>query len=40
MVGYERLIVKQLTPLPGVTRIYTSLVLSAIKATTELALPE
>jgi len=36
----QRLIVNRLTPLPGVARIYTSLVLSAIKATTELALPE
>jgi Lrp/AsnC family leucine-responsive transcriptional regulator len=35
----QRLIVNRLTPLPGVARIYTSLVLSAIKATTELALP-
>ena len=36
----QRLIVNRLTPLPGVARIYTSLVLSAIKATTELALPD
>lgn len=36
----QRLIVNQLTPLPGVARIYTSLVLSAIKETTELALSE
>jgi Lrp/AsnC family leucine-responsive transcriptional regulator len=34
----QRLIVNQLTPLPGVARIYTSLVLSAVKATTELPL--
>lgn len=36
----QRLIVNRLTPLPGVARIYTSLVLSAVKATTELALPD
>lgn len=35
----QQLIVKRLTPLPGVARIYTSLALSAIKETTELTLP-
>ncbi len=34
----ERFVVKQLTPIPGVARIHTSLVLSEIKATTALPL--
>jgi len=34
----ERFVVKQLTPIPGVARIHTSLVLSEIKATTTLPL--
>ena len=34
----ERFVVKQLTPMPGVARIHTSLVLSEIKATTALPL--
>jgi DNA-binding Lrp family transcriptional regulator len=32
----ERFIVNQLTPIPGVARIYTSLVLSEVKSTTVL----
>ncbi len=35
----ERFIVRQLTPLPGVARIHTSLVLSEVKSTTRLPLP-
>ena len=34
----ERLIMKKLTPIPGVARIHTSLVFSEIKASTELPL--
>jgi DNA-binding Lrp family transcriptional regulator len=34
----ERFVVKRLTPIPGVARIHTSLVLSEIKATTALSL--
>lgn len=34
----ERFIVRQLTPLPGVARIHTSLVLSEVKSTTRLPL--
>jgi Lrp/AsnC family transcriptional regulator, leucine-responsive regulatory protein len=34
----ERFVVKQLTPIPGVARIHTSLVLSEIKATSALPL--
>ncbi len=34
----ERFVVKQLTPMPGVARIHTSLVLSEIKATSALPL--
>jgi DNA-binding Lrp family transcriptional regulator len=36
----QRLIVNRLTPLAGVARIYTSLVLSDVKATTALPLSE
>jgi len=32
----QRFVVEQLTPIPGVARIYTSLVLSEVKATTAL----
>jgi Lrp/AsnC family leucine-responsive transcriptional regulator len=32
----QRFVVEQLTPIPGVARIYTSLVLSEVKATTVL----
>ena len=32
----EKFLVNRLTPIPGVARIYTSLVLSEVKATTEL----
>ena len=32
----QRFVVEQLTPIPGVARIYTSLVLSEAKSTTEL----
>jgi Lrp/AsnC family leucine-responsive transcriptional regulator len=35
----QRLIVHRLTPLPGVARIHTSLVLGEVKATTVLPLP-
>ena len=34
----ERFVVKQLTPIPGIARIHTSLVLSEIKATAALPL--
>jgi DNA-binding Lrp family transcriptional regulator len=34
----QRLIVNRLTPLPGVARVYTSLVLTEVKSTTELPL--
>ena len=34
----QRFVVKQLTPIPGVARIYTSLVLSEAKSTTALPL--
>lgn len=36
----ERFVLRRLTPVPGVARIYTSLVLSAVKSTTELPLHE
>lgn len=34
----ERFVVKRLTPIPGIARIHTSLVLSEVKATTTLPL--
>ncbi len=34
----ERFVVKRLTPIPGIARIHTSLVLSEVKATTALPL--
>ena len=34
----QRLIVNRLTPLPGVARVHTSLVLTEVKSTTELPL--
>jgi Lrp/AsnC family leucine-responsive transcriptional regulator len=34
----ERFVVERLTPLPGVARIHTSLVLSEVKSTTALPL--
>ncbi|NOX61992.1 MAG: Lrp/AsnC family transcriptional regulator [Chloroflexi bacterium] len=34
----ERFLMRSLTPLPGVARVYTSVVLSEVKATTELPL--
>jgi DNA-binding Lrp family transcriptional regulator len=34
----QRLVVKKLTPIPGVARIYTSLVLTEVKSTTALPL--
>lgn len=36
----QRFVVNQLTPIPGVARIYTSLVLSEVKSTTELPLAD
>jgi DNA-binding Lrp family transcriptional regulator len=36
----QRFVVNQLTPIPGVARIYTSLVLSEAKSTTALPLTE
>lgn len=36
----QRFVVNQLTPIPGVARIYTSLVLSELKSTTELPLAD
>lgn len=36
----ERFVLRRLTPVPGVARIYTSLVLSGVKSTTELPLHE
>ena len=36
--GLEDFVVNRLTPIPGVARIYTSLVLSEVKATTALPL--
>jgi Lrp/AsnC family leucine-responsive transcriptional regulator len=34
----ERFVVERLTPLPGIARIHTSLVLSEVKSTTTLPL--
>ena len=36
--GLEHFVVKRLTPLPGIARIYTSLILAEVKATTALPL--
>ncbi|MCP5096281.1 MAG: Lrp/AsnC family transcriptional regulator [Chloroflexi bacterium] len=36
----EQFVVNQLTPLPGVARIYTSLVLTEVKATTNMPVPK
>ncbi len=35
----ERFVVHQLTPLPGVARIYTSLVMTEVKSSTQIPLP-
>jgi DNA-binding Lrp family transcriptional regulator len=36
----ERFVVERLTPIPGVARIHTSLVLTEVKSTTALPIPQ